>query len=300
MAMIDVSRQRRSLLADATVLEHLPAEILAIIQDQSSTKLLDAVAEAALCPPLTERIFAHFEHVFPDICARWILNPGNGQQRIRIYSALARILPFAPYLSTFIEYASSTPEQTTNSPSLRLPPLRLDQNAMEQDGEILLQSLLVVWRLISFDSRNFGPLTSAALMQTLFKHESRAVRYLATRIFIQLLHGSDWKLESLIQEHIGKSEAILADFDGRSIDYGFLSLYEQSRVKSFLALREEVQVAHEAATDDSPLAQTLTPYVVCYGNVILPRPLGPTGEPSNLVLTPHDRLKFGAISDYAP
>ncbi|RYC95917.1 Midasin [Fusarium oxysporum f. sp. narcissi] len=286
MAMIDVSRQRRSLLADATVLEHLPAEILAIIQDQSSTKLLDAVAEAALCPPLTERIFAHFEHVFPDICARWILNPGNGQQCIRIYSALARILPFAPYLSTFIEYASSTPEQTTNSPSLRLPPLRLDQNAMEQDGEILLQSLLVVWRLISFDSRNFGPLTSAALMQTLFKHESRAVRYLATRIFIQLLHGSDWKLESLIQEHIGKSEAILADFDGRSIDYGFLSLYEQSRVKSFLALREEVQVAHEAATGDSPLAQTLTPYVVCYGNVILPRPLGPTGEPSNLVLTP--------------
>ncbi|KAF5706676.1 midasin (AAA ATPase) [Fusarium globosum] len=286
MATIDVSRQRRSLLADATVLEHLPAEILAIIQDQSSTKLLDAVAEAALCPPLTERIFAHFEHIFPDICARWILNPGNGQQRIRIYSALARILPFAPYLSTFIEYASSTPEQTTNSPSLRLPPLRLDQNAMEQDGEILLQSLLVVWRLISFDSRNFGPLTSAALMQTLFKHESRAVRYLATRIFIQLLHGSDWKLESLIQEHIGKSEAILADFDGRSIDYGFLSLYEQSRVKSLLALCEEVQAAYEAAADDSPLTQTLTPYVVCYGNVILPRPLGPTGEPSSLVLTP--------------
>ncbi|KAF5661149.1 midasin (AAA ATPase) [Fusarium heterosporum] len=286
MGMIDVSRQRRSFLADATVLENLPAELLAIIQDQSSTKLLDAVAEAALCPPLTERVFAHFEHVFPDICARWILNPGNDQQRIRIYSALARILPFAPYLSTFIEYASSTPEEPTNSPSLRLPPLRLDQDAMTQDGEILLQSLLVAWRLISFDSRNFGPLTSAALMQTLFKHESKAIRYLATRIFIQLLHGSDWKLESLIQEHIGKNEAILADFDGRSIDYGFLSLYEQSRVKAFLTLRQEIQVAHEADNTDSPCSQTLTPYVVSYGNVILPRPLGPTGEPSNLVLTP--------------
>ncbi|KAF4968228.1 hypothetical protein FSARC_4319 [Fusarium sarcochroum] len=286
MGKIDVSRQRRSLLADATVLEHLPAELLAIIQDQSSTKLLDAVAEAALCPPLTERIFAHFEHVFPDICARWILNPGNEQQRIRIYSALARILPFAPYLSTFFEYAASTPEKPTNFPSLRLPPLRLDQDAMPQDGETLLQSLLVAWRLISFDSRNFGPLTSAALMQTLFKHESKAVRYLATRIFIQLLHGSDWKLESLIQEHIGKNEAILADFDGRSIDYGFLSLYEQSRVKSFLALRQEIQAAHEADDNDSPCSQTLTRFVVSYGNVILPRPLGPTGEPSNLVLTP--------------
>ncbi|KAH6964016.1 hypothetical protein DER45DRAFT_601956 [Fusarium avenaceum] len=219
MGMIDVSRQRRSLLADATVLEHLPAELLAIIQDQSSTKLLDAVAEAALCPPLTERVFAHFEHVFPDICARWILNPGNEQQRIRIYSALARILPFAPYLSTFIEYASSTPEQPTNSPSLRLPPLRLNQDAMTQDGEIF------------FDSRNFGPLTSAALMQTLFKHESKAIH---------------WKLESLIQEHIGKNEAILADFD----------------VKSFLTLRQEIQAAHETDDNDSPW------------------------EPSNLVLTP--------------
>ncbi|CAF3617827.1 unnamed protein product [Fusarium graminearum] len=286
MAMIDVSRQRRSLLADATVLELLPAEILAIIQTESSTKLLDAIAEAALCPPLTERIFAHFEHVFPDVCARWILNPGNEQRHIRIYSALARILPFAPYLSTFIEYASSTAEQPTNSHSLRLPPLKLDQDATTQDGDVLLQSLLVAWRLISFDSRNFGPLTSAAFMQTLFNHQSTAVRYLATRIFIQLLHGSDWKLESLIQEHIGKSEAILADFDGRSIDYGFLSLYEQSRVKSFLTLRQEIQAAHEADDNDSPYLQALTPYVVSYGNVILPRPLGPTGEPSNLVLTP--------------
>ncbi|KAF5012617.1 hypothetical protein FDECE_1350 [Fusarium decemcellulare] len=286
MGMIDVSRQRRSLLADATALEHLPAELLAIIQDQTSTKLLDAVAAAALTPPLTERVFAHFEHVFPDICARWILNPGNDRQRLRIYSALARLLPFAPYLSTFFDHSFSSPETPTNSPSLRLPPLRLDQNAMPQDEESLLQSLLVAWRLISFDPRNFAPLTSPALMQTLFKHESKAVRYLATRIFIQLLHGSDWKLESLIQEHIGKNEAILADFDGRSIDYGFLSLYEQSRVKSVIALRREIQAAHEVGNDESPCSQTLTPYVVSYGNVILPRPLGPTGEASQLVLTP--------------
>ncbi|KAJ4170033.1 AAA ATPase midasin [Fusarium falciforme] len=157
---------------------------------------------------------------------------------------------------------------------------------MPQDEESLLQSLLVAWRLISFDPRNFGPLTSPALMQTLFKHDSIAVRYLATRIFIQLLHGSDWKLESLIQEHIGKNEAILADFDGRSIDYGFLSLYEQSRVKSVITLRQEIQAAHEADGNDTPCLQALTPYVVSYGNVILPRPLGPAGESSNLVLTP--------------
>lgn len=286
MAMVDVSRQRRSLLQDATVLEHLPSELLAIIEDQTSTKLLDAVSQAALSPPLTERIFVHFEQVFPDICARWILNPGNEQQRIRIYSALARLLPFAPYLSSFFEIPSHGQASLTNSPALRLPPPKLDQDSSPTTEDALLQRLLVAWRLISFDSQNFASLTSPALLQALFHHESKAVRYLAIRVFTQLLHGSDWKLEALIQEHIGKGEAIIADFDGRSIDYGFLSLHEHARVKSVIALRQQLQSAQENDDGESPCMQSLTPYVVSYGDIILPRPLGPAGESSSLVLTP--------------
>lgn len=286
MAMVDVSRQRRSLLQDATVLEHLPSELLAIIEDQTSTKLLDAVSQAALSPPLTERIFVHFEQVFPDICARWILNPGNEQQRIRIYSALARLLPFAPYLSSFFEIPSHGQTSLTNSPALRLPPPKLDKDSSPTTEDALLQSLLVAWRLISFDSQNFATLTSPALLQALFHHESKAVRYLAIRVFTQLLHGSDWKLEALIQEHVGKGEAINADFDGRSIDYGFLSLHEHARVKSVIALRQQLQSAQKNDDGESPCMQSLTPYVVSYGDVILPRPLGPAGESSSLVLTP--------------
>ncbi|KAK7422363.1 AAA ATPase midasin [Neonectria punicea] len=286
MAMVDVSRQRRSLLQDATVLEHLPSELLAIIKDQTSTKLLDAVSQAALSPPLTERIFVHFEQVFPDLCARWILNPGNEQQQVRIYSALARLLPFAPYLSTFFETHSQGQTSPANSPSLRLPPPKLDQDSSPKTEDALLQSLLVTWRLISFDSRNFSILTSPALLQALFHHESRAVRYLAIRVFTQLLHGSDRKLESLIQEHVGKDEAIMGDFDGRSIDYGFLSLHEQARVKSVIALRQQLQSVEDHDVSEPSCVHSLTPYVVSYGNVILPRPLGPIGEASNLVLTP--------------
>ncbi|KAK7417901.1 AAA ATPase midasin [Neonectria magnoliae] len=286
MAMIDVSRQRRSLLQDATVLKHLPAELLAIIKDQTSTKLLEAVSQAALSPPLTERIFVHFEQVFPDLCARWILNPGNEQHQIRIYSALARLLPFAPYLSIFFETDSQGQTSSANSPSLRLPPPKLDQNSSPKTEDALLQSLLVAWRLISFDSRSFSILTSPALLQALFHHESRAVRYLAIRVFTQLLHGSDRKLESLIQEHVGKDEAIMGDFDGRSIDYGFLSLHEHARVKSVIALRQELQSVEDHDVSEPSCVHSLTPYVVSYGNVILPRPLGPIGEASNLVLTP--------------
>lgn len=285
MAMIDVSRQRRSLLKDATVLDHLSVELLQVIKDQSSTKVLDAIAEAALSPPLTERIFVHFEDVFPDICARWILNPGNEQQKIRIFSAIARLLPLAPYLSAFLEHSHYESELSRSSPSLRLSPPQLTHESVPQDQETLLQSLLVAWRLINFDSRNFGPLTSPALMQSLFKHESKAIRYVAIRIFIQLLHGSDYKLESLIEEFIGKDEEIIADLDGKPVDYGFLSLHEQARVKTAIALRKQLKEEADDV-DDSQCSQTLTPYVVSYGNTILPRPLGLVAEPSNLVLTP--------------
>lgn len=284
MAVVDVSRQTRSLLQDATVLQHLPSELLAIIKQQSSTKLLDAVSQAALVPSLTERIFVHFEQVFPDICARWILNPGNEDERIRIFSAVSRLLPFAPHLSAFLETSHSQPSSTT-SPALRLPPPKLDQHSAPQDEARLLQSLLVAWRLINFDPRNFGPLTSPALMQTLFHHESRAVRYVAIRVFTQLLHGSDLKLESLIEKHVGNGEVIMADFDGRCIDYGFLSLHEHARVKSVITMRQQLRPFAEDASE-SPCVHSLTPYVVSYGDVILPRPLGSTAQSSVLVLTP--------------
>ena len=61
MAKIDVSRQRDSLLGDAAAIQLLPRELLLLIQDGSSTQLLEAVANAALVSPATDRIFAHFE-----------------------------------------------------------------------------------------------------------------------------------------------------------------------------------------------------------------------------------------------
>ena len=62
MATIDVSRQRASLLRDTATLETLPDELRLLIQDQSTNKFLDCVANAALTA--TDRIYAHFEGVF--------------------------------------------------------------------------------------------------------------------------------------------------------------------------------------------------------------------------------------------
>ncbi|OHF00142.1 ATPase [Colletotrichum orchidophilum] len=290
MASIDVSTQRTALLNDATVLEYLPTEILEVIRNHTTSHLLDAVAEAALIPQLTDRIFLHFENVFPDICARWLLNLDNqavnGKNR-QILASIARILTFAPYLSEFLQHVmrddlTKTTSDNIQTLNLRFPKLTTFSPTQDSD---LLTLLLAAWRLVCFDQRTYGVLVSPTHMQALFSHESRAIRYLAIRIFTQLLRAADSKLEALITEHVGTTEVILAEFDGREIDYGFLSLYEDSRIKKVSALRRELCDASQSNEIHSFPPQSLTPYVACYGKTILPRPSGPVEKNSSLVLT---------------
>ena len=297
MAAMDISRQRRSLLDDATALDHLPAELLHIIKDHTSSKILDAVSEAALIPLLTERIFVHFEATFPDICARWILRHGNDQGILRTASALTRLLPFAPYLSTFLEQPSVKNGASNRPPTLHLPlpdpPTLLNNN----DTEGLLDYLVTLWRLLSFDMRRFGRNISPAFAQSLFGHNTPAVRYVAVRIFCQLLHASDTKLEVLIRKYVGREdEAVSGLLDGVPIDFGFLTLHEHGRVKTTLALRERVKERDESLSGDA-LLQNLTPYVVPYGNMVLPRPYGPTGDPSSLVQTATTISNLQSLAD---
>ena len=271
---------------DATALDHLPAELLDLIRDQTATKILDAVSEAALIPSLTERIWVHFEAAFPDICARWILNSGNGLRTLKVASSLARILPFAPYLSTFLEQPPTDPASSGRPPQLHLPLPEPEKIFQSLDQKDILEYLVTLWRLTSFDVRRFGRHIPPALLQSLFTHPSRPIRYVAIRIFCQLLHASDHKLETLVEEHVGKSEAVSGDLDGISIDYGFLTLHEHTRVRKAIALREKFKTETlELGGSETEVLHSLTPYVASYGQVLLPRPFGPTGDPSSLVLT---------------
>ncbi|KHN99534.1 Midasin [Metarhizium album ARSEF 1941] len=281
--MIDVSRQKRSLLADATVRDLLPPELLDTIRQQSTTKLLDAVTQAALCPPLTERVFVHFENVFPDICARLVLNATTHTLRIRTAACFARLLPFAPYLASFLGCTHDVSTIRAQPSSLQLLLPAFDQSLSALDGESLLESLTTAWRLLNFDFGTYSLLASASHMQTLFRHESLPVRYLAIRVFCLLLHASDFKLEALVHEYVGKEEAVIGNLDGVSLDFGFLSLYEQDRAQRVLKLQN--QLKREENTDgEEECLQTLTPYVVSYGSALLPRPRGPVDD-SSLVMT---------------
>ncbi|GAO16920.1 hypothetical protein UVI_02046410 [Ustilaginoidea virens] len=286
MVVIDVSKQLKSFLTDSAVLNHLPPELLDIIRQQSTAKLLDAVAQAALCPPLTEQVFVHFENLFPEICARWIISAGTPAIRRRIASSFARLLPFAPYLSSFLRcpnHTSSASTQYASSAQLSLP--MFDEVFLSALGEHdLLESLITVWRLLNLDLRTYSPIASTSYMQELFIHESRPIRYLAIRIFCLLLHSSDFKLERLILQHIGKGDSVLGHVDGVAVDFAFLPLYEHDRAQKVLALRRHVS-DNAGTRGEKEVFQSLTPYVISYGDVLLPRPHGPIAEPSRLVMT---------------
>ncbi|KAK5664014.1 hypothetical protein OQA88_228 [Cercophora sp. LCS_1] len=272
-ATIDVSLQRASLLSDAQTLHFLPPELLLVIQDQTSTRFLDAVASAALIAPATDSIYCHFESLFADICARWTLS--SSKLDVRVLASFARILPFSPSLSVFLTTHLQQGLDKLDSLNLEL-----------YQDEDLSVVLIALWRLNNFDKRTYAPLSRPSQIQALFSHQELAIRYLAIRVFCQLHDAADIKLEALIKKHVQKSAGIMAELDGGTSDYAFLSLYEDARAHKIRDLRSRTQAAVADSSQPRLPIQNLTSRVVTYGKTVLPRPLGPVNTPSTLALTP--------------
>ena len=279
------SMGQNDVLRGGSSLEELPEEILEIIRLQQTPQFLDSLAAAALKPALTLKLFTQFENVFADSCARWVLGAPKEIQNNETIEAFARILPLAPHLSTYLEkYLEthlSSPEDFNKAPRIEclLSTNREKQNLLVVQ---LQRILLAAWRLFNFDKNAFSRIVSGSYIQTLLKHEDRAVRYLAVRIFCQICSASDFKLEAMMDEHVGKSEAVMGDFDGELVDYGFLSLFEQTRLNNAHERRLEVRQATGLRQQN---LQRLSHLVVRYSNILLPRPDGPSNRPSSLVST---------------
>src|SRR6187402_3612132 len=234
MNVNDKKEGRMDLFPQERRFEDLPEEILEIIRLQQSPRFLDALALAALKPELTLELFTRYEYVFADTCARWIGTDNGEKQSNGVIGAFARILPLAPHLSTFLEKYL---ENTIPSPGRQERERRIQCLCDEYHGPNKLNGLelqrilLATFRLLSFDKHTFSRSISGAKIQSYLQHEDVGVRYLAVRIFCQLCIASESKLEAMVGEHVGKSEAVMGDFDGKPVDFGFLSLFEQKRLK---------------------------------------------------------------------
>lgn len=274
---VNMSRQQHQLVPDQE-LARLPPDLLEAISNYSS------VADAALIPQLTGYIFVHFEATFADICARWLLKPRNGGQDDSIIASFARILPFAPHLSVFLEqYIRETSLTHESGRTFQINSLQM----LEPNKEKLLPILLAFWRLLNFDKGTFGQLVLPSRIRALFLHSHAPVRYLAIRIYCLQLNVSDRKSEDLIREHISEGEYLTEDVDGVVVDFTCLSLFERRRAELLDDLRRELHVKPQQPID-SPYApqEELTKLVTRYNKTILPRPNGEPRLPYCLVYTP--------------
>jgi midasin len=250
----------------------LPEEILEILRIQKDPRFLDALATTALNPKFTLTLFTHFENVFADTCARWVRGAHGKVQNNRVIEGFARTLPLAPHLSTFLERYLETTSSSAGKANIHSL-WNVEGRSERLDTLELQRVLLGAWRLLNFDKYAFEKTISGVRIQVFFHHKDRGVRYLAVRLFCQLVSASDLKLEAMIDEHIGKKEAVMGDFDGDMVDYGFISLLEERRLNN--AQKELGQ-----GCDFRNLNLTLLSGLVSqYSKVLLPRP---NGQPSRL------------------
>jgi midasin len=262
-------------------LRELPEEILEVMALHQSTQFLNALATEALKPRSTLPIFITYESIFADICARWIEDCSGNEQRNEVIEGFARVLPLAPHLSTFLEkYLRLTSSE--NSSSTRIRATWNESDGVQVDGVSLQRILLATFRLIGLNRYTFSKTISGPQIQNYFQHADPVVRYLSVRIFCLVFFASDAKLESMLEKHVGRTEGVIGDYDGRLVDFGFLSLLEEKRLNDAKkALHENPpQLDHETYNFTK-----LSDLICRYSNTFLPRPNGPPARPSSMILT---------------
>lgn len=235
-----------------------------------------SLAIEALNLNLTDTLFTQYEHLFVDVCARWLVSDTNSLKKI---AAFGRIVPFAPHLAEHVETFLS--KQSLGG---LLDPVSISISNVEAVPEReICELLLGIFRLLSFDNTNFAKYVRPSTLEILFLHMSGVVRYLAIRVFCLYLHAADAVAEEMLKRFAGH-DALHGEWEGKIIDYRFLSLWEEKRYED-LSVQLGGKWSERALPADMP-ADYLSQLTVDVHGVLLPRLGGPpTDTPSNLVPT---------------
>ncbi|PSN73965.1 midasin [Corynespora cassiicola Philippines] len=248
---------------------------------------IDITAKKALEAGSTDDAFFHNEEIFVEVCARWIQSGFQSGAKI---SAFGRILPLAPHLAEHVErfLVSASQSQILGGQSTEVP--------IPQDEELLLETLLGTFRLLSYDCRNFAGHVRPLALESLVRHSSRTVRYLAVRTLCIYVHAADHATQEMIKTYVGEGE-IEGKWERKTIDYRFLSLWEEKR---WTKLQKRLQEKRQEGlrTVPSGLHHQISPYSVNVNGILLPRLDGASSQekPSDLFPTPTTDLNQRSIA----
>ena len=285
------------LLTKGPSLDDLPEDIVSSLRRGTVSQYLDAISRLALNPTFTSVIVATHEDILVEICSRWISNVGSLSEVTRVLSILARILPLAPYLSS---YARMLWDRHSSAIS-QLFGLHRATEPNNGSDRPLHHDLLMVYRLLAFSNRDFAPMVRPSHMQLLMNHRHRPTRYLAIRILCQYLHTSDESTNKMIKDYVGEESAIEGSWETRNIDYFFLTLWEEKRINNLRKDMDEARASRNSTTHLSKAVHVLTrrdlsQYTACFGHVLLPRLDGMPPSRSSLIATKNIELSMSSLA----
>ena len=221
---MDISSYSAQLLSGEHSFRCLPLEVVELLRLGTNAQYLDTLVQTALQPIHTGSVFATHEPIFVELCSRFLtISEIHGLSAL---AALARVLPLAPHLTI---YARTLLEAKRHDALAALASERVDA-LLDLPFEKLHALLLALRRLLTFDNYTFASFISPAQFQLLLKHPRLHIRYLSAKVFCLYLHASDATLLSMVKRYIGE-DAIQGPWEDIEIDYIFLSLWEDKRLK---------------------------------------------------------------------
>nr|POE59000.1 midasin [Quercus suber] len=205
----------------------LPPELLEIVRSGDNNNYLTALAKSALNARNSHLLFAYCEDVFAHLCAVSREHASHASLAASV-AFLGRIIPFASYLAP---YATELLSNESYSPG---------KNGNEEED---LLFLLGLFRLLKYDRRTFVRFVPSLKLTSLLEDTSRPVTYIAIRILQIQLNGADHWFEQMLHNYLGPDTAedgIDGLWDSQTIDYRFLTLWEERRWANITQLIDHV------------------------------------------------------------
>lgn len=245
----------------------LPPELLQLIQDPACDPriYLDAFTRTALDARYTYHLLAHCEDIFAHICAS-LRSYGSFAASV---ATLGRIIPHATYLTPY---------------ATRL--LERERHIFGESEEQNVMYLLGLFRLLRVNHRCFRKFVRPQELTLLLGRSSRATTYLTIRILQIYLEAADHWFEMTIKRYLGDDRpdgALNGAWDEKSIDYRFLTLWEEDRSASFAKLKADARQSlsrNETRKSRTIAIEHFHESTAFIGGVLLPRvqPLNPTSR----------------------
>ena len=280
---MECSWNGRLLRFEDDIRDNFPDEVKTILCKGTNSQYLDALADLLLDSTWTGQIFTTFEPLFIDFCHRWNSKTDAAFTALKQVAALARILPLAPHLSLYAQHVAC--HQRLGEFGLIGSRSTTALCGLPEDS--LCNLLLTIVRLLEFDNHAFQSLVTPAQIQVLLSHDKTYIRYLAVKIFCLYLHAADAAFGEMCEKFIA-SRTPSGPWEGQSIDYRFLEVWETKRLqdlKNVLGSRDTEQLPETSSNVRIIKAEDLHPSTICFADTIVPNLGARTSMPSSIVMT---------------